>query len=283
MLEGALIEAIICDRQEAVKELLDKGALVAPERPNYLQPLLVAARYNRPQIIALLITRGAPTDVRDNAGNTALHEAAHRGHVEATHALLHFSHRELNARNQSANAPLHLAVSANHPEIIRLLIAAGTDINIRNDDEETPLHIAAKHGGSIAGDTLMRLHADYFLVDNTQQSPAMLAQKNNHYAVYHAIHHYLGEQRLAAYTFLFSDLPLPLEIRCHILNYLPYMRRPLKITAMSPKPRTMMGGLIEFCQKKNAARTILHYYRMYKARQSHADDCCQHLAALNLS
>ena len=43
---------------------------------------------------------------------------------------------------RNGNTPLHLAVSMDNEDIVRLLIAQEVDINAINNNNETPLHLA---------------------------------------------------------------------------------------------------------------------------------------------
>ena len=51
-------------------------------------PIHIAVLRNHPAIVRLLVVAGARLDVRDREGNTPLHLAARRGHVECGEALL---------------------------------------------------------------------------------------------------------------------------------------------------------------------------------------------------
>lgn len=53
---------------------------------------------------------------------------------------------DLNAKNQSGNTALNLAVSKNFLLITRLLLCLGADPNIANNQNDSPRHLAAKLG-----------------------------------------------------------------------------------------------------------------------------------------
>ena len=59
---------------ESVKKFIDYGANVN-EKSNGMTPLMFAARYNKVEIIKLLLSKGARLDVKDENGFTALKHA----------------------------------------------------------------------------------------------------------------------------------------------------------------------------------------------------------------
>ena len=71
---------------------------------------------------------------RDVNGDTALHLAASRGHIEVARALLQAG---ANARksNNNGQTPLHLATMKGHLEIVRALLEAGAGADVRKSDE----------------------------------------------------------------------------------------------------------------------------------------------------
>src|SRR4030067_689923 len=65
-------------------------------------------------------------------GWTALHLAAHFGHLEAAELLLSFgADSDARSKNSFANTPLHAAVAGNRTEMVELLVADGCDFNAR--------------------------------------------------------------------------------------------------------------------------------------------------------
>lgn len=88
-----------------------------------------------------------PTAVssEDDLDQTALHEAAEKGHVEMVQVLL-AAEAPLEAMNDVGNRPLHDAARAGHVEVVRLLVAARARINVEGYRCETPLQKAQERG-----------------------------------------------------------------------------------------------------------------------------------------
>ena len=84
-----------------------------------------------------------PVDVRDVNGWTALHYATRYNRIDVVKLLLHEG-ADVNKQNDYKNTPLHLAARDNYTEVARLLIQNGADVNIRNYLNNTPLDNARK-------------------------------------------------------------------------------------------------------------------------------------------
>ena len=86
--------------------------------------LLMAAKRGHTQVVSLLLSYGADTEVRGLAyGTTALIAAAQQGHVGSVRALLH--HRaDPNKCLHDGSTALDKAVQGRHAEVEQLLAAA---------------------------------------------------------------------------------------------------------------------------------------------------------------
>jgi uncharacterized protein len=146
-----LHEAAALDAADRVGALLDAGAPVDARSPDGFTPLQLAAYFGAPAAAALLIERGA--------------------HVDAV------------ADNPQQVAPLHAAVAGRHPEVVRLLLAAGAQPDIRQHGGWTPLLAAAQHGDAEMVSALLEAGADPTAVNDEGVRPAELARDEGHHDV----------------------------------------------------------------------------------------------------
>jgi ankyrin repeat protein len=93
-----------------------------------------------------LVENGADINSKDQYGQTALMNAAHRGQVELVHLLIE-NGADLNITAKYNLSALMLSLIAGHPDVSRLLIEAGADVNLRsNMNFYSALHLAENAG-----------------------------------------------------------------------------------------------------------------------------------------
>lgn len=156
----------------AVRSRLERDpALVGSKNRDGLSPVMVAV-YGGASDIARELASRAPTDLFESAclgdverlekllladpglltayspdGWTALHLAAHFGQPAAAKLLLSRGAKVgAVAKNGIANQPLQAAIAGRHPELVRILIAAGADVNHHSHGGFTAAHLAAENG-----------------------------------------------------------------------------------------------------------------------------------------
>jgi ankyrin repeat protein len=125
-------------------DMTDVNALM----PSGESALHLAAAFDRPEMVEILVANGADLERRNRRDRTPLHMA--RG--ETVEILLRFG-VDLGARDDLGATPLH---RAGH-EAAALLIAQGADIHARDRAGGTPLLRAVERGD----DGLVRLLIDY--------------------------------------------------------------------------------------------------------------------------
>src|SRR6185503_5467228 len=95
-----------------------------------------------------LVENGADINSKDEYGQTALMNAAHRGQFDLVRLLLEKG-ADLNTTAKYNLSALLLALIAGHPDVARLLIEAGADVNLRsNMNFYGALHLAENAGYS---------------------------------------------------------------------------------------------------------------------------------------
>ncbi len=110
------------------------------------QPLHTLARRGQVALVERQLHAGAHPDDRDPSGTTALHWAAHNGHLAVARALVAHG-ADLEARDARMQAsPLHWAILMRRSDMAELLLAAGCDANASNKWGESALLLAVYDG-----------------------------------------------------------------------------------------------------------------------------------------
>ncbi|KAK1793261.1 hypothetical protein P4O66_011648, partial [Electrophorus voltai] len=126
---------------------------------------------------------------------TALHEAAHCGHVNCMKALLKVKPTSVDKRTLQEQTALLIATDRKHLECVKCLLEAGADPDISNKNKETPLYKgagvnlqscegttalseASKHGQRGMIELLLRHHADANKASKTGLLPLHIAAQH---------------------------------------------------------------------------------------------------------
>lgn len=108
--------------------------------------LHVAGFLGADRVIPLLIKKGAPVNLQDKDGRTALHLAAYAGNASAASALMdHQANPEIKESKGEMMA-LHLAVIQKHAATVQVLLEKGAQPSPEEKNSYTPLFIAEKEG-----------------------------------------------------------------------------------------------------------------------------------------
>lgn len=115
----SLLSAIEAGRFHMALRMLEAGQ--DPDKPiGDETPLHWAARLNRPEIMRLLLDRGARVDPRNGAAQTPLMLAAAQGHLDCARALLDAGADRSLADSRGETAAAH-AQAAGHSDVANLL------------------------------------------------------------------------------------------------------------------------------------------------------------------
>jgi hypothetical protein len=114
--------------------------------------LLLGAAFNHPEVIALLLAKGANTKTKDIEGQGPLHAAvianAYSWHQTETVRLLLRHGAMIEDEDNHGWRPLHWAVKAD-VAIVKLLLIKGAKIDAKTRAGETALHLAVRERYSI--------------------------------------------------------------------------------------------------------------------------------------
>jgi ankyrin repeat protein len=118
---------------EIIVGLVLDGAALDVATPAMQTPLhLAAASTGDPELIGLMIARGADPAARDASGRTPLHEAAARNPNVGVTAALAGLGAPLGARDAAGETPLHAAARAAATAAAALLVLVGADACARD-------------------------------------------------------------------------------------------------------------------------------------------------------
>lgn len=110
--------------------------------------LIEAVKEDDLDLVKMLLTKGAPVDVVDECGYTALHWAAIYDKPEYAHALLTLGDKptDIDILDKDGYTALQLGIKHRHKDITQLLITYGADINGNQQNLPSPVELASERG-----------------------------------------------------------------------------------------------------------------------------------------
>ena len=134
---------------ETVNKLLHNGIDIETQEPQLgARALHFACGYNHPDIIKLLLRKGADVNAPNFNQATPLHTACQKNNIEILNILLYYKANS-NAQDKIGNTPLHnacLNYNTNSVKTIETVLKNGASINATNNGGATPLHCACQNG-----------------------------------------------------------------------------------------------------------------------------------------
>lgn len=129
--DHALVMAVNASNLTGARGLLDRGADPNARSfdGNEVPVLMIAAMRSNPELVELLLDRGAKVDASAREGDTALIEAAGTGNVPVIELLLKHG-ANVNAVDDAGVTPLLNTASRCRPEALRLLLRHGADPSV---------------------------------------------------------------------------------------------------------------------------------------------------------
>uniref|UniRef100_A0A8C8IX91 Ankyrin repeat domain 52 n=1 Tax=Oncorhynchus tshawytscha TaxID=74940 RepID=A0A8C8IX91_ONCTS len=166
-----------CLSQKAVGLLLKQDAEVNLRDKFWQTPLHVAAANRATRCAEALIPKLSSLNVADRSGRTALHHAAHSGHVEVRGhrvegdwcqfrrhleivKLLVSRSADAMCRDKRGYTPLHAAAASGQIEVVKYLLRLGSEIDEPNTFGNTALHMACYTGQEAVANELVNRGAN---------------------------------------------------------------------------------------------------------------------------
>ena len=142
---------------EVVTALLGAGFDIDHFGRRSMTPLMLASEEGHLPTVEVLLAAGADVNLRTSeGGDSALDFAALDGNTDVMKAILgHGVHADVRCPLGGCTA-LHRAACANEVGAVELLLDAGADVNAVDNDAQTPLHVAAHFGSSDTSRVLLQ-------------------------------------------------------------------------------------------------------------------------------
>jgi uncharacterized protein len=200
------IEAIKAGDTATVTNLLQESPNIIRESNSSVSPIMLSMYFGQRQVAELLVQSGVTLTLHEAAvmgklervqeilqahperleefssdGFSVLGFAAYFGHVDLVKWLLEQG-AEVNRKSQNAMmvAPLHSAVSTQHVEIARLLLAHGADANLPQEQSIRPIHQSAHNGDVVITRLLLEHGADPTLASDNSKTALDWAKEDGH-------------------------------------------------------------------------------------------------------
>ena len=182
--DTALHFAVTTGDIRLVRTLVDYKASVNVRNKRNATPLHAAvSAWVFPQIVALLLDKGACPTAQDLTGHTPLHLIRSRtkeGEAVADLLLKHGA-ADPSIRARNGDMAIHCAIRrSNWPVFKRMVEAGGASVNDQGAKGRTVLHIAAKHGHVASIEPLIKLGANVDAVDREGWTPLHHAARGHH-------------------------------------------------------------------------------------------------------
>ena len=166
---------------ELVDLLVKKGCNVDAADKDGKTALHKAAERGHLEFVDLLVKKGCNVDAVDKDGKTALHKALQNNyHLETIKLLVGRTQKMPSVVGESA---LHKAAKRGHLELVDLLVKKGCNVDAADKDGKTALHKAAERGHLELVDLLVEKGCNVDAADKDGKTVLHLSVENCHFGI----------------------------------------------------------------------------------------------------
>ncbi|PAA55583.1 hypothetical protein BOX15_Mlig032910g2 [Macrostomum lignano] len=163
------------DAQFVRAAVLAKPSLIDSLDERLACALSYAIKYRRLEVLQLLIRKGAALNLRGQEGTRPIHAAATFNVEEAMQLLLRQKGIKIDVTDDKGQTALHVACRRSHVQIARLLLEFGADVLKQEKDGVSALHQPARNGSLELCELLLSSGANVDTTDNNGLTPVMVA------------------------------------------------------------------------------------------------------------
>ena len=167
---ACLWQASYYGHADVVRVLLSRGADTEVANKEGATPLWVAAQSAHMEVVGLLVRAGANINAKRQQGDSALWYAAQNGKVDTVLALLSLG-ADANTAMANGVSALWQASQNGHGEVVRALLDGGADPNKADERRASPLWIAAQNGHTAVIERLLQKGASPDAANSDGVSP----------------------------------------------------------------------------------------------------------------
>jgi ankyrin repeat protein len=142
----ALMYSAVTGDAPTVHTLLARGAAINARATNGWTAVMIAAVNGHTHLVRDLLYAGADPNISDIYGWTPLMRATNENRDAVVRELLKIKETDVDAKDEHGDTALHHAAVKGHVEIARALLARGAKVQSVNVDGRTPLMIASAQG-----------------------------------------------------------------------------------------------------------------------------------------
>ncbi|XP_018399546.1 PREDICTED: ankyrin repeat and death domain-containing protein 1A-like isoform X2 [Cyphomyrmex costatus] len=163
--------------RDAVKMLINAGANVSAVNKKQHTLLMCGARGSNVAVVEYLAeaVESLNGEATDSTGATALHHAAITGHPAVITALANIPRIVLDTTDKKGQTSLHCACAKEHLDAVEVLIGLGANVDAQDNDGNTPLHVATRTRHTGIAQLLLKAGANTELIDAEGFTPLHVA------------------------------------------------------------------------------------------------------------